>query len=376
MKGMDVIEALGEIREDWLEDAAPKGTRKPPQWIKYLSLAACLVLLAGFSGLTLTRVLHGEAGQNAAQPPAEQASIPAAMPEDSAEEDSEREIFFQRFYQLDQNSVLDYAAAHPECLERGWSGVDLTPEALNASERQITTIQGDPVLALDAENGILLVRVEADDSQGVLAICQDTSGLRLCAAETLPDSGETVGTICESSGGLLAITGSAFVDDGTSDGGTLSGLAVCQGTVLGSSLAQPGVKRLELRADNRMYLVDSTDPVGEDTRDACEFQPALIVDGEDVTDDTSWTGPNPRAAIGQTDRLETMLIVVEGRLWNSPGCGVEAVAEKLLEYNCVQAMNLDGGTSAIMYYKGSYLTRCSNTALPQGRKMPTAWVYG
>ena len=40
MKGMDVIDALAEVREDWLEDAAPKGRRKPPQWAKVLSLAA------------------------------------------------------------------------------------------------------------------------------------------------------------------------------------------------------------------------------------------------------------------------------------------------------------------------------------------------
>ena len=48
MKGMDVIDALADVREDWLEDAAPKGGRKPPKWAKYLSLAACLTVLAAF----------------------------------------------------------------------------------------------------------------------------------------------------------------------------------------------------------------------------------------------------------------------------------------------------------------------------------------
>ncbi len=80
--------------------------------------------------------------------------------------------------------------------------------------------------------------------------------------------------------------------------------------------------------------------------------------------------------IGQSDRLETMMVVVEGRLTDSIGCGIAPIAEKLLEYGCVQAMNLDGGTSAILYYKGQYITRCYNPALPEGRKLPTAWVYG
>jgi exopolysaccharide biosynthesis protein len=51
------------------------------------------------------------------------------------------------------------------------------------------------------------------------------------------------------------------------------------------------------------------------------------------------------------------------------------MTEVLLEYGCMQALNLDGGTSAIMYYDGEYVTRCSNTAIPSGRTMPSAWVY-
>ena len=112
-----------------------------------------------------------------------------------------------------------------------------------------------------------------------------------------------------------------------------------------------------------------------DTRDACEFRPALIVDGENVAGNSTWNSPNPRAVLGQSAKLETMMVVVEGRLLDSPGCGVEDIADKLEEYGCVQALNLDGGTSAIMYYKGEYVTRCSNTALPGGRTLPSAWVY-
>ena len=42
--------------------------------------------------------------------------------------------------------------------------------------------------------------------------------------------------------------------------------------------------------------------------------------------------------------------------------------------------NADGNTnkaaSAILYYDGDYVTRCSNTSLPYGRTLPNAWVYG
>jgi len=270
--------------------------------------------------------------------------------------------------------------AHPEVLTQGWSGIDINAAGPEDSGTEIYTTQGDQVLALDAQNGILLIRVVLDgdgnNSRGVLAICKDASQLRLCAASTLPDSGETAGDICRESGGLLALTGSAFLDDGSSDGGIISGLAICSGTSLGTAMGAAGDKRLELRQDDRMYVVDSADPVGEGTRDTCEFGPAVIVDGKNVAESSSWNTPQPRAVIGQSDRLETMMMVIEGRLTDSMGCGIAPIAEKLLEYGCVQAMNLDGGTSAILYYKGAYITRCSNTALPEGRKLPTAWVYG
>ena len=380
MKGLNVIDALADIREDWLEDAAPKGERKPPRWAKCLSLAACLTALIAFSGVMLLRFTGGKGQQGSVQTPSAAAVTTESSREEETQTMSEQEQFYACFYQLDRSSMEAYVDAHPEVLERGWSGIDINAAGLEDGGTEIYTTQGDQVLALDAKNGVLLIRLMLDgngnNSRGILAICKDTSQLRLCAASTLPDSGETVGAICRENSGLLALTGSAFLDDGNSDGGAISGLAVCGGTALGTSLGAGGDKRLELRQDDRMYVVDSSDPVGEGTRDACEFGPAMIVDGKNVAGDNSWNTPQPRAVIGQSDRLETMMVVMEGRLTDSIGCGIAPIAEKLLEYGCVQAMNLDGGTSAILYYRGAYITRCSNTALSEGRKLPTAWIYG
>lgn len=288
---------------------------------------------------------------------------------------TEEQTFFEMFYELDYDSVQSYLAQHPDALSSGWGYIDINEAGLSDSGTDIKTTQGDQVLALDAQNGILLLRVHFGSSRGVMAILKDTSRLSLCAASTLPVIGQTAGKICDDNNGLLAITGSAFLDDGTGNGGQISGLAICQGVEMGTRLGQPGDKRLELRDDGKMYIVDSTAAVGEGTRDACEFHPALIVDGVDLSAQSTWTGPQPRAVLGQSSRLETMMVIVEGRLADSPGCSVVDVAAKMADYGCVQAMNLDGGTSAIMYYKGEYITRCSNTALPGGRTLPSAWVY-
>ncbi len=50
-----------------------------------------------------------------------------------------------------------------------------------------------------------------------------------------------MGEICEENGGLLAMTGSAFLDDGSSDGRQISGLAVCSGIEMGGRLGRQGI---------------------------------------------------------------------------------------------------------------------------------------
>lgn len=292
-------------------------------------------------------------------------------------ESQAEETFFNLFYEIDYDSMQSYLEEHPQVLDEGWANIVINRSALGDEGTSIQTIYGDQVLALNAQEGVVLVRVNIDYSRGVFAICKDTSKLHLRAASTIGSIGQTAGRICDANGGILAITGSAFVDqNGEGNGGEISGLAICSGTAYGSPIWS-NYKRVEFRSDNKMYIMDSGSEVSSDVRDAVEFTPALIIDGNVVVDDNcGWTSPNPRSAIGQTAYLETVLAVIEGRFSDSPGCSVVTLAEKMAQYGCVQAMNMDGGTSAIMYYDGYYVTRCSNSSLPSGRPMPTAWVYG
>jgi exopolysaccharide biosynthesis protein len=136
-------------------------------------------------------------------------------------------------------------------------------------------------------------------------------------------------------------------------------------------------KRMELRSDNRMYIVDVQSPIDKTTTDAVEFTPALIVDSKVIVDaNCGWTSVNPRACIGQSEKGEVLMLVIEGRLVGySLGTGVVECADILQRHKCAQAMNLDGGTSAILWYDGEYVTRCSNRACPEGRTLPNAFVY-
>ncbi len=381
LRTMYIQTAMSTLNHKWMATAIiPGDIIDDVMRAQYESDAAMVGIESGWGSVDIQELPSFasetiSSSANTEETPEAASSVETA--EASVEEPATDEnIFFDLFWELDQDSMYQYLEEHPEALDNGWSGIDINESGLDEEGTSIETIYGDQVLAINAQDGIVLIRVylSANQSRGIMAICKDTSQLRLCAADTLGIIGQTAGRICDANDGVLAISGSAFIDpDGTGNGGEISGLAICSGETYGSRLSG-AAKRIELRDDNMMYIVDSDSEVGEGTRDACEFQPALIIDGEIMNSD--WNSPNPRAVLGQSSRLETMMVIVEGRLSDSLGCGVEDIAELLLEYGCVQALNLDGGTSAIMYYKGEYITRCSNTALPGGRTLPTAWVYG
>ena len=222
--------------------------------------------------------------------------------------------------------MLDYVAANPDAISNGWSQLEINEAGLDDAGTGIMTTNGHEVLAIDAPNGILLLRVYCENSRGVMAILKDSSRLINAPATTIGSSGQTVGTICEHRDGLVAINGSALLDDDNGSGGLIAGSAVCSGERLGESL-DGTYKRLELRDDGRMYIMDATSAISNNTLEACEFKPALIIDGQILVDENcGWTSPSPRTAIGQSARLETMMVVIEGRMLDTPGSSVVDIA--------------------------------------------------
>ena len=305
--------------------------------------------------------------------PVEITVVEPVDPEVKAKED-----FDEYFHEVDPVSLQAYLDAHPEALENGWANLKINEAGLDDSGTDIKTIHGDQVLAIDMPNRILLVRVKGNGYQGVLALAKDPAQLYVRPSSQLWTIGETVAKIASDNNGVLAMTGSAFIDpDGGGNGGELAGYAMYDGVGDGYGHMIRGYKRLEIHEDNRMYIKDAPSDVGEGTTDAVEFGPALVVDGTVVVDATcGYTGIHPRAAIGQSKKLEVMMLIIEGRLpLRSLGTNVIVCAEILEKYGCMQAMNLDGGTSAIMWYDGETITACSNQALPDGRPLPTAFVY-
>ncbi len=282
--------------------------------------------------------------------------------------------FFDLFPTLSEPEVLAWVRAHPEAVENGWEKFYVNQAGLDDSGTELCTRQGDQVLAIDAENGLLVIRILCDKFRGVLILGRDPGRLCCAPAAQWGTVGQKIGDIAAANGALAAITASGF-DAGGPEGAWQTGAAMCGGTAYGAHL-KTGYKRLEKRGDNKLYVVDAPEEFHPDCTDATEWTPALIVDGITVVSEGDhYNVRNPRCCLGQTRDGTVLMLCIEGRYFDSPGATAPECAALLERYGAYQAMNLDGGTSAICWYQGECITRCSDPDLPEGRLLPNAWLY-
>ena len=92
-----------------------------------------------------------------------------------------------------------------------------------------------------------------------------------------------------------------------------------------------------------------------------EWGPALVIDGVQQDAPASYSGNlnglEPRCAIGQTGRLEYVMVVVDAKERNGKyGASFDDLAQLMFELGCIQAYNLDGGGSASMCFHGDYFS--------------------
>ena len=98
----------------------------------------------------------------------------------------------------------------------------------------------------------------------------------------------------------------------------------------------------------------------------------LVVNGEIPDADGLKSGTNPRTAIGQREDKAIMLMVIDGRQAISPGASYLDEAEVMLKYGAVNACNLDGGSSTLMWFKGDYINNCASVV--GIRAVPTTFL--
>lgn len=287
---------------------------------------------------------------------------------------SELEPEFETYYsEINPTTFQAYMQEHgSEAIdENGYLFIDEAD--YDDEDTGIRTIYGDAVCAIDTRNGIVIVTLEDDGYYGKLAIVKNPAQASVAAASNLEGGeGEYIEDIVQSNNAILGINASGFYDpDGTGNGGDIYGMVFSGGQrIVGRNGCT--MKVISLSQDN---LLNISDKKPSDAREAMQFEPALILNGDLLISGSSGWGLQPRTVIGQTRDGQLLLSVVDGRQPGySLGITIGDLSDILYRYGAYQACNLDGGSSSLMYYDGRPITSSSAADSTYGRHVPDAWI--
>ena len=122
-------------------------------------------------------------------------------------------------------------------------------------------------------------------------------------------------------------------------------------------------KNLDTIAKARKFeLTVKMNPEWENVNHIISGGPYLIKNGDIYVDMTAEKlsaigGRNPRTAIGYTRDNHLIMLTADGREGASIGLTLIELASLMKEFGCVNAMNLDGGGSTVMYIKGQVVNK-------------------
>jgi exopolysaccharide biosynthesis protein len=208
---------------------------------------------------------------------------------------------------------------------------------------------------------------------GKIMAIYDPTKVCVGISSKLGKMGQFLTDIVKDNNALAGINAGGFIDDnGHGNGGTAAGLIISSG-VQYSEKAGGYKSIIGFDSYHRLIIGQFDDMESLGLRDAVEFSPLLVVNGEKVIEGTAGWGVHPRTAIGQREDGTVIMCVIDGRRPGySIGCTVGELADIMLSFGCINAANLDGGASTCMVYNGKVVNRTSNYEL--GRYLPCAFI--
>ncbi len=250
-----------------------------------------------------------------------------------------------------------------------------TVETLEVTDDSLIEIPTAEEIAADEEREPLeIIDIASSTYKGKLMIVRDPSRIVLGVPPVLGENGEgiQISQMVENEGGIAGINAGGFIDEGgVGNGGEPLGIVIKDGKLLyngGSSVV------VGFDTENKLIVgyMSAQDALDKNIRDACSFGPVFIVNGKRAESIGSGGGLNPRTCIGQTADGSVLLLTIDGRQATSIGATYEDCINILEEYGAVNAANLDGGSSTVMYYNGEVINVSASVYGP--RKLPTAFV--
>jgi len=230
---------------------------------------------------------------------------------------------------------------------------------------------------INSKGSVDLVDIQGTNYKGHMFIISNPKRVRLAVSENLGSSGTKLNDLIKKENGIGGVNAGGFTDTGGhGNGGEPTGIIIKDGKVVWRDTTESNYNIIGFDKNGILLLGNYT--INQIKKlnivDAVSFGPYLIVNDKPtkIIGDGGW-GYNPRTVIGQRSDGTVLLLVIDGRQPTySIGATIRDIQNIMISYGAVNAANLDGGSSTVMYYKDKLINKpCS----PYGqRPLPDAWI--
>lgn len=209
-------------------------------------------------------------------------------------------------------------------------------------------------------DGIIVEPVRGEGYSGYMMVVLDPSRVIMGSVpKSYGSRGYTVADMVSHFDAVAGINAGGFEDpDGKGNGSIPNTMVVYEGEIY---YAAKGVQDgfVGFDADHIMHVgkLTAKDVKEKNIQYGVSFGPVLISNGEPAT---LTSGVNPRTAIGQRSDGAVLMLVIDGRQVISLGATYNDLIEIFQEYGAVNACNLDGGSSTLMWFGGDYINNCAS----------------
>jgi exopolysaccharide biosynthesis protein len=224
--------------------------------------------------------------------------------------------------------------------------------------------------------GIELHEINQRHIKGYMMVVHDPLRLFVGTPSRFGGLGVTLPNMVKDAGAIAGINAGGFFDppEGGGGGGTPEGLVITDGEVRwtsGGGWWGDAVVGFDSNGILHVGSFSVEQAVELDLQWAVNFGPALIINGV-VQQQRISTGVSARTAIGQRADGAVLMLVLEGRQVDTLGSSAADMQRLFLEFDAINACNLDGGGSTMMVYNDELMIRSASAFGP--RRLATSFL--
>ncbi|MDA8222718.1 phosphodiester glycosidase family protein [Desulfosporosinus sp.] len=267
---------------------------------------------------------------------------------------------------------------HPQVVEAFLSQEEIS-RIMNSNNYQGSGNRIDLVsteVITDKTSGITIEDIKGQSFKGKVMLIKDPTRVKLAVTKEIGVTGERVTDFVKDMGAIAGINAGGFYDpNGKGNGAFPDGLTMHNGKLIHNNVGDKAVNIVGFDDKGKLVLgkMNAKQLEEKNMREVVTFEPNLIVDGKPaITGDGGW-GIAPRTGIGQMADGTVIFVVIDGRqpTW-SIGATLRDLMNVFEDYNAVNAVNLDGGSSSELVYNGKVMNKLWN--IFGERYIPTAFV--